>query len=282
MRKDFFVFPLDPSYCHFCLYLFLLCLKSVWISETIRPRNTKFKPLLTLKKNHGPDGGAVIMVLLNHFWTISPKTKTDFFPGFFRTSHIYPCRPPISIWLDFFLCDCHQIWAYVDLMSEWPCQIWRHLANSQCFSNIKTLNGHHFLAMSPILLKFCELHLCTKVCRHKTFLHFPFQWIAYEYKRLPFGYFLTPRTLSKCVDMALLPLWHWGMRFFFYLDDLIVMAHSKECAMFHTTHLILHLSKLGFTINWKKSALQLRQQVMYLFGLQLKQTLRATLSEEDR
>ena len=34
-------------------------------------------------------------------------------------------------------------------------------------------------------------------------------------------------------------------RVFFYLDDLIVMARSREWAMFHTAQLILHLTKLG-------------------------------------
>lgn len=39
----------------------------------------------------------------------------------------------------------------------------------------------------------------------RKFLHFAFRWVAYEYNRLPFGYSLVPRTLSKRVDMALQP-----------------------------------------------------------------------------
>lgn len=39
----------------------------------------------------------------------------------------------------------------------------------------------------------------------------------------------------------------------FYGDNLIVMARTHEWAMFHTSHLILLLSKLGNADNWKKS-----------------------------
>ena len=62
--------------------------------------------------------------------------------------------------------------------------------------------------------------------KHRKYLRFDFQGIAYEYNRLPFGYSLSPRM-------------------FFYLDDLIVMARSRERAKFHTAQLILHLTKLG-------------------------------------
>ena len=49
------------------------------------------------------------------------------------------------------------------------------------------------------------------------------------------------------------------MRVFFYLDDLIVMARSREWAMFHTAQFILHLTKLGFAVNWKSSPIPHQQ-----------------------
>ncbi|XP_045919663.1 uncharacterized protein LOC123979658 [Micropterus dolomieu] len=97
--------------------------------------------------------------------------------------------------------------------------------------------------------------------KHRKFLCFAFQGVAYEYTRLPFGYSLAPRTFSKCVDAALLTLRNQGMRVFFYFDDLIVMARSKQWAVFHTAHLILHLNNLGFAINWEKSSPYPRQEV---------------------
>lgn len=118
--------------------------------------------------------------------------------------------------------------------------------------------------------------------RHRKFLRFAFQGTAYEYNRLPFGYSLAPRTFSKCVDAALQPLRSHGMRVFFYLDDLIVMARSKQWAIFHTAQLILHLTRLGFAINWKKSNPQPSQRAEYLGVVLDSVSLRATLSESRR
>ena len=64
------------------------------------------------------------------------------------------------------------------------------------------------------------------VPEHRKYVRFAFQGIAYEYNRLPFGYSLSPHTFSKCVATALQPLHAQGMRVFFYIDDLIVMAGS--------------------------------------------------------
>ena len=43
--------------------------------------------------------------------------------------------------------------------------------------------------------------------KHRKYLRFAFQGIAYEYNRLPFGYSLSPRTFSKCVATALQPFY---------------------------------------------------------------------------
>jgi len=96
--------------------------------------------------------------------------------------------------------------------------------------------------------------------KHRKYLCFALQGVACEYNRLPFSYSLSPRTFSECVATALQPLRGRGMRVFFYLDDLIVMARSRERAMFYTVHLILHLTKLGLVINWKKSTAIPHQQ----------------------
>ncbi|KAK5902612.1 hypothetical protein CesoFtcFv8_007851 [Champsocephalus esox] len=118
--------------------------------------------------------------------------------------------------------------------------------------------------------------------KHRKYLRFAFQGIAYEYNRLPFGYSLSPRTFSKCVATALQPLRAHGMRVFFYIDDLIVMAGSREQAMFCTAQLITHLTRLSFAINWKKSTPIPHQRALYLGVVLDAGTLRATLSESRR
>ena len=64
--------------------------------------------------------------------------------------------------------------------------------------------------------------------QHRKFLCFTFQGIAYKYNRLPFGYSLAPHTFSKCVDAVLQVLRVQGMRVFFCLAYLIVMARSRK------------------------------------------------------
>lgn len=58
--------------------------------------------------------------------------------------------------------------------------------------------------------------------------------------------------------------WDQGMQVFFILLNLIIKCRRNECVMFHTFQSILHLFRLGFMINWKKSSLYLLQRVDYL------------------
>ncbi|XP_053289751.1 LOW QUALITY PROTEIN: uncharacterized protein LOC128450365 [Pleuronectes platessa] len=118
------------------------------------------------------------------------------------------------------------------------------------------------------------------VSKHRRYLRFSFQGIQYQYNRLPFGYSLAPRTFSKCVETALEPLHRTGMRVLFYLDDLLLLARSREEAALQTKTLVCHLSSLGFTINWKKSSALPAQFVTYL-GVELDSvSMRARLSQQ--
>ena len=90
--------------------------------------------------------------------------------------------------------------------------------------------------------------------KHRKFLRFSFLGSHYQYNRLPFGYSLAPQTFSKCVETVLRPLDATGMRVLFYLDDLLLMARSKEEAAIQTKKLVIHLTNSGFAINWKKSS----------------------------
>ncbi|KAI3374587.1 hypothetical protein L3Q82_021162 [Scortum barcoo] len=115
--------------------------------------------------------------------------------------------------------------------------------------------------------------------KHRRFLRFSFQGIQYQYNRLPFRYSLAPRTFSRCVETVLEPLRRTGMRVLFYLDDLLLLARSKEEAAVQTMTLVVHLSNLGFAINWKSSPLP-SQQVIYL-GVELDSvSMRAQLSQQ--
>ncbi|XP_032365670.1 uncharacterized protein LOC116682766 [Etheostoma spectabile] len=54
---------------------------------------------------------------------------------------------------------------------------------------------------------------------HGKFLRFAFGGVAYQYRVLPFGLALSPRTFTKCMDAALAPLRLRGIRVLNYIDD---------------------------------------------------------------
>lgn len=78
---------------------------------------------------------------------------------------------------------------------------------------------------------------------------------------------------------VLQPLHNHGMKVFFHLNDLIMMAKSQELAMFHMSQLILHLTKLGFAISWKKNRFLPHQRMEYLGAALDALSLWAALSE---
>ncbi|KAI2647899.1 Transposon Ty3-I Gag-Pol polyprotein [Labeo rohita] len=59
---------------------------------------------------------------------------------------------------------------------------------------------------------------------HRKFLRFAFRGEAYQYRVLPFGLALSPRTFTKCVDAALAPLRLQGIRILNYIDDWLILA----------------------------------------------------------
>ena len=59
-------------------------------------------------------------------------------------------------------------------------------------------------------LKDAYFHISILPC-HRKFLRFAFGGEAYQYRVLPFGLALSPRTFTKCMDAALAPLRLQGM-----------------------------------------------------------------------
>ncbi len=91
--------------------------------------------------------------------------------------------------------------------------------------------------------------------RHRRFLRFAFGGKAYQYKVLPFGLALAPRTFTKCMDAALAPLRLQGIRVLNYLDDRFILAHSRELVSRHRDIVLGHNHSLGLRMNAKKSVL---------------------------
>ncbi len=102
------------------------------------------------------------------------------------------------------------------------------------------------------------------VQRHRRFLQFAFGGKAYQYKVLPFGLALAPRTFMKCMDAALAPLRLQGIRVLNYLDDWLILAHSRELVSRHRDIVLGHIHSLGLRMNAKKSVLLPSQRTVFL------------------
>ncbi len=72
---------------------------------------------------------------------------------------------------------------------------------------------------------------------------------------LPFGLALAPRMFTKCMDAALAPLRFQGIRVLNYLDDWLILAHSRESVSHQKDVVLRHLHALGLRMNTKKSVL---------------------------
>ncbi|KAI2649150.1 Retrovirus-related Pol polyprotein from transposon 17.6 [Labeo rohita] len=84
------------------------------------------------------------------------------------------------------------------------------------------------------------------------FLRFAFRGKAYQYRVLPFGLALSPRTFTKCVDAALAPLRLRGIRILNYIDDWLILAQSEHMAVQHRDVVLAHMKELGLRLNAKK------------------------------
>lgn len=62
---------------------------------------------------------------------------------------------------------------------------------------------------------------------------------------------LLPRISARCAEVLVL-LCHQSIRWFAYLDELLLAADSREQAVLQTHALVFHLRALGFQINLKR------------------------------
>ncbi|KAL0149293.1 hypothetical protein M9458_055331 [Cirrhinus mrigala] len=114
--------------------------------------------------------------------------------------------------------------------------------------------------------------------QHRKFLRFAFRGEAYQYRVLPFGLALSPRTFTKCVDAALAPLRLQGIRILNYIDDWLILAQSEMVAVRHRDVVLAHMKELGLRLNAKKSVLSPLQRTTYLGVVWDSTTMQARLS----
>ncbi len=116
---------------------------------------------------------------------------------------------------------------------------------------------------------------------HRRFLRFVFEGAAYQYKVLPFGLSLAPRTFTRCMDVALSPLRQMGIRILNYLDDWLILAQLQAVLTSHRSLLLSHLDCLGLRVNFVKNVLSPSQRVSFLGTVIDSVQMTATVSAEQ-
>jgi hypothetical protein len=117
--------------------------------------------------------------------------------------------------------------------------------------------------LTSIDLKDAFLHILISPAFRK-YLQFEWKGNLYQFRTLPFGLSLSPLVFTK----ILRPLLRWarrrGIRLSAYLDDLLIMARSKELSLLHTRLIRGKLTELGFLINEEKSSMTPSQTLDHL------------------
>ena len=90
---------------------------------------------------------------------------------------------------------------------------------------------------------------------HQKFVRFSWEGTLYEFACLPFGLSIAPRVFTKIMKPVVALLRQLGIRLIIYLDDLLIMAQSKEMLNCHASTTLHLLENLGFMINYLKSVL---------------------------
>ena len=100
--------------------------------------------------------------------------------------------------------------------------------------------------------------------QYRDYLRFRWKGNIYRYTGLVMGITSAPRIFTKIMKEVITVARSLGVRCVFYIDDIIIIAHNIQEAYIHTKIVMQILTKLGFTINYKKSELVPKQKIEFL------------------
>ena len=99
---------------------------------------------------------------------------------------------------------------------------------------------------------------------HRKFLCFPLGDKVYQFTCLPFDLASAPWVFTKTLRLVAALAWELGMWVIFYIDDILLVAESKEKLRDQVSAQVYLLQCLGFTINKEKTVLELTQSLVFL------------------
>ena len=99
---------------------------------------------------------------------------------------------------------------------------------------------------------------------HRKYLRFIWKDQRFQFRCLPFGLTSAPQVFTKILKPVVAYLRKQGIRLVVYLDDILLIASSKQECIRHLNKAIILLTSLGFVINEGKSCLVPSQQIQFL------------------
>ena len=99
---------------------------------------------------------------------------------------------------------------------------------------------------------------------HWKFLSFRWMHKIFQFTCLPFGLSSAPRIFTKVMKPAITYLRSLGIRMVVYLDDMLILAQTKEELLKWRSMVLDLLENLGFLINYNKSELEPTQSLIFL------------------
>ena len=98
----------------------------------------------------------------------------------------------------------------------------------------------------------------------RRFLGFQFLGRTFQYKVQPFGLKDSPWVFTRVVATLVGHLRQLGLRLFYYLDNWLLVAESRDLLESHLRTTLLWTRDLGFLVNWEKSSLTPQRLPSYL------------------
>ena len=101
--------------------------------------------------------------------------------------------------------------------------------------------------------------------KFKQYLAFNFDNIKYWWNVMPFGLRTAPYLFCKFMNTIIVNIREkFDIVVYFYMDDVLVVAPSKELCLKYVNIVIEELQKAGLTINFQKSCLEPASSIVFL------------------
>ena len=101
----------------------------------------------------------------------------------------------------------------------------------------------------------------------RPYLGFSYRNVDYQFRAMPFGLNVAPRAFTKVIAHVIKVMAEAGIWCLPYLDDLLIIAKTKEECTKHVQLAIKILESLGWIMNYKKSRLE-PSQIFEWLGIQ--------------